>query len=139
MNSAAQANRAMGHHRSCPQCGSQQVSRRHRRTGVQYLRSLAGIYPYKCESCDHRFDSRRSPRAPRQPHPETRRARCPNCHSIHLDRIARSKVPPSWGNLLWRLVRARAYRCPRCRKRFFTLRAQEARSGTSRREHSEPK
>ena len=126
MDSAAQAGRATGHRRSCPECGSQKVARRHRRTGGQYLRSLVGIYPYKCESCDHRFDARRHSRAPRQPDPEARWARCPNCHSTHLDRIARSKVPPNWGNLVLRLVRARAYRCPECRRRFFALRRQKA-------------
>jgi hypothetical protein len=42
-----------------------------------------------------------------------------------VNRIARRKVPPTWGNLLWRMTPAYAYRCPECRKRFFDFRPEE--------------
>jgi predicted SprT family Zn-dependent metalloprotease len=69
----------------------------------------------------------------RRHNPDARWARCPRCHATEINRIARDKVPPSWGNLIWRIVRARAYRCPECRKRFFALRPQKTQSEAVRR------
>ncbi|OFV98344.1 MAG: hypothetical protein A3H28_17330 [Acidobacteria bacterium RIFCSPLOWO2_02_FULL_61_28] len=108
------------HRRVCPECGKEQVHRSRRRTLSDYLLSLAGLVPYRCHECDHRFHVRRRQRTPR-----SRWASCPRCSSNDLQRVAGKKVPHTWGNLPWRLISIPAYRCPGCRNRFFDIRPQQ--------------
>ena len=42
--------------RSCPNCGSRQISKSHRRSFYErYLLALFRVRPYRCDSCDERF------------------------------------------------------------------------------------
>jgi hypothetical protein len=44
--------------RSCSNCGSTQVRRTHRSSGMDRLFSKINLYPYYCQECDarsHRF------------------------------------------------------------------------------------
>ena len=39
----------------CPRCKKDLVRRSHRRGLVEFLGSLIGLYPYRCDGCDYRF------------------------------------------------------------------------------------
>jgi predicted RNA-binding Zn-ribbon protein involved in translation (DUF1610 family) len=111
------------HQRVCPECGEEKVRRSRRRTLLDYLLSLSGLRPYRCRECNQRFyDYSRSRRLPREP--RSRWAKCPRCGGTSAYRIARNKVPSTWGNLLWRILPVSGFRCPECRKRFFDYRPQ---------------
>ena len=106
----------------CPECGEMQVRRSRRRTLADYFLSLAGMRPYRCRECSHRFHARNHTRE-RKPPRRSRYAQCPRCGFTGVNRIARSKVPRTWSNFPWRLLPVSGYRCPECRKRFFDYRA----------------
>ena len=107
----------------CPECGKNSVFRSRRRFPGDHLLSLIGLYPYRCRECDHRFHSRR--RSAGRGEGKLRWARCPRCQSTEIDRISKSKVPPTWTNFLWRWVPVPAYRCPECRQRFYDIRPRK--------------
>lgn len=44
---------------TCIKCGSERVHRSHRSSAKEYLYSLGGLYPYRCNECRHRFLTRR--------------------------------------------------------------------------------
>jgi transposase-like protein len=41
--------------RKCPYCHSSDVRRSHRKNLIEVAVSFAGIYPFRCESCNRRF------------------------------------------------------------------------------------
>ena len=44
----------------CPRCGSEKLHRSHRDNAYErYVLKLVGIHPYRCESCNERFFSRK--------------------------------------------------------------------------------
>lgn len=112
--------------RVCPECREPKVRRSHRRTLADYLLSLAGLRPYRCHECGHRFHARSRARAPQRPK-RSRWAQCPRCGFTGVNRIPRDKVPSTWGNLMLRALPVSGYRCPECRKRFFDLRSPQPR------------
>src|SRR5262245_56046783 len=81
----------------CPECGKSSVFRSRRRFPKDHLLSLLGLYPYRCHECNHRYFTRgyREKR-------ELRWARCPRCGATEIDHIAKSKVPLTWKNVMWR-------------------------------------
>jgi hypothetical protein len=119
-----QHSRGSWRERHCPDCGKSAVRRSRRRTLKDYVAALVGLRPYRCHECNHRYHDRsRARRPPREPY--SWRAVCPRCGFTGVNRIPRRKVPPTWGNLPWRMLPAYAYRCPECRKRFFDYRPPE--------------
>jgi DNA-directed RNA polymerase subunit RPC12/RpoP len=49
----------------CPRCGSEQLHRSHRDNAFErYFLTLIGVLPYRCESCNERFFSRKKLRVP---------------------------------------------------------------------------
>jgi hypothetical protein len=44
-----------GDRRPCPRCGRAQVRRSRRRSPWEWLLRAFCLYPYRCESCKHRF------------------------------------------------------------------------------------
>ena len=112
--------RSSRHRRVCPECGKERVYRSRRRTLEDYFLSLVGLSPYRCHACDYRYHARGLKRPKR-----SRWAQCPRCTFTKVDRIARHKVSPTWGNLVGRLLFFPAYRCPECRNRFFDLRPRQ--------------
>jgi hypothetical protein len=123
-DSKERAQRKVGHERLCPECGNASIRRSRRRTVGDYVLMVAGFRPYRCSECNHRYHDRsRARRLPREPLSWV--ATCPRCGFTGVTRIARNKVPFSWGNLFWKMAPAYAYRCPECRKRFFDFRPAE--------------
>jgi DNA-directed RNA polymerase subunit RPC12/RpoP len=46
----------------CPRCGSERLHRSHRDGALErYVLRLVGVRPYRCESCNERFLSRKKP------------------------------------------------------------------------------
>jgi hypothetical protein len=40
---------------TCPKCGKEPVRRSKRNGFMEQVLSLAYVYPFRCEQCDHRF------------------------------------------------------------------------------------
>src|SRR2546430_5081924 len=43
----------------CPKCESEKTHRSHRQGLTEHLTSVASIYPYRCDECNHRFLAKR--------------------------------------------------------------------------------
>lgn len=50
--------------KKCPQCGGHD-HRRSRRRGFEHVLSVIGLFPYRCDTCSHRFVSLLHETAPR--------------------------------------------------------------------------
>jgi hypothetical protein len=80
-----------------------------------YLFSVAGVLPWRCEGCEGRFHARPSPLR------NIVYAHCRICGNLELRRIAPEQVPGVMA-FLGRLLGFSALRCEPCRHKFFTAR-----------------
>lgn len=101
---------------ACENCGSSNVRRSHRHSGLEYLRALSGEYPLRCEDCQHRFCANILMLS------QMAFARCPQCLSFALSTWDPKQYRiPRWRRLLLRLG-AHRYRCQVCRVNFVSFR-----------------
>ena len=121
MDKATHTKSHHGNEQVCPQCGKVRVGRSRRKNLNDYILSLGGLYPYRCRECNYRYHVRRQHRSPRK----FWWAQCPKCFSTEIHRIARDKVPLPGTNIFRRALGFPAYRCPRCRTRFFDARPRK--------------
>src|ERR1700759_3275697 len=70
----------------CPQCRSGACYRSRREGVVDFLFTLLGMRPWRCQTCDRRFHARRVAI------PFSRYAHCPRCGNFDLERISRTRV-----------------------------------------------
>jgi hypothetical protein len=98
----------------CPQCRSADCFRSHRSGVVDFLGTVLGLRPWKCDTCECRFFAGRVAVA------FVRYAHCPRCGNFALDRIARDRVDKGTMLFLKRVLSFPAYRCDPCRERFFS-------------------
>jgi hypothetical protein len=82
---------------------------------VDYLFGLAGILPWRCESCATRFHSRL------MPFRTFLYAHCGICGNLELQRISAEHVPGMTA-FLGRILGLPARRCEPCRHKFFSVR-----------------
>jgi hypothetical protein len=82
---------------------------------LDYLFSLAGILPWRCESCAVRFHARL------MPFRTFLYAHCGICGNLELQRIAAEHVPGVTATL-GRMLGLPALRCEPCRHKFFSVR-----------------
>ena len=82
---------------------------------LDYLFSLAGILPWRCESCAARFHARL------MPFRTFFYAHCGICGNLELQRISAEHVPGVTA-ILWRILGLAALRCEPCRHKFFSVR-----------------
>ena len=100
---------------SCPVCHSSTSRRSKRRSGLDYLFSVAGVLPWRCESCSVRFHARL------MPFRTFFYAHCGICGNLDLQRIAAERVPGVTA-ILGRILGLPALRCEPCRNKFFSVR-----------------
>ena len=100
---------------SCPVCHSANSRRSKRRSVLDYLFSLAGILPWRCESCELRFHARL------MPFRTLFYAHCGICGNLELQRISAEHVPGVTA-VLGRILGLPALRCEPCRHKFFSMR-----------------
>jgi C4-type Zn-finger protein len=100
---------------TCPICKSRDARRSRRQDATDYLLSVAGVYPWRCQSCHGRFHGRLMPLS------DSLRAHCPVCRNVEVKRIAAEHVVTPLG-FVWRFLRIPAYRCEPCRHKYFSLR-----------------
>jgi hypothetical protein len=100
---------------TCPTCRSVKIRRSKRRTLMDYLLSSAGILPWRCESCELRFQSRPVPFR------FSLYAHCSYCGNADLQRISPEHVP-GWTAFFGRITGLPSLRCDPCRHKFFSMR-----------------
>lgn len=100
---------------NCPVCNAAACRRSHRRSAVDFVKSLLGSVPWRCSRCGVRFHARQSPLS------DVLNAHCANCGNLELMRISGDYVPGAASGL-WRLLGIPAFRCVPCRRKFFSLR-----------------
>jgi hypothetical protein len=99
----------------CPACHSDGGRRSRRRSITDYLLSVAGIVPWRCQQCEKRFHARSVGLR------NVRYARCGICGNLELQKISPEYVSGPL-SLLARMLGLPALRCDPCRHKFFALR-----------------
>ena len=100
----------------CPQCRSAECFRSHRAGIMDRLGTLAGLRPWRCQTCERRFFASRVALV------FVGYAHCWRCGNFDLDRITGERVDPGVFNFLKRACGFPAYRCDPCREKFFSMR-----------------
>ena len=100
---------------TCPACHASNARRSRRRTLSDYLLSITGVLPWRCQECETRFYSRRVPLR------DVVYARCKICGNLELQRIAPEYVS-GVKSIIPRILRIPALRCAPCRNKFFSMR-----------------
>lgn len=100
---------------SCPVCHYATARRSKRRSMLDYLFSVAGILPWRCESCATRF------RARLLPFRTFLYAHCGICGNLELQRISAERITGMIA-IAARLLGIPALRCQPCRHKFFSVR-----------------
>src|SRR5437016_8596885 len=99
---------------SCPVCHSANSRRSKRRSVPDYLFSLAGIVPWRCESCGLRFHARL------MPFRTLFYAHCGICGNLELQHISASHVP-GVRTILGRILGLPALRSVPCPQTLFPV------------------
>jgi hypothetical protein len=84
---------------------------------LDYLFGVAGILPWRCQSCAARFHARLLPFR------TFLYAHCGICGNLELQRISAEHVPGVTA-ILGRIFGLPALRCEPCRHKFFSVRPQ---------------
>src|SRR5260370_26381100 len=100
---------------SCPVCQSTNSRRSRRRSAQDYLFSVAGIMPWRCETCSTRFHARL------MPFRMFFYAHCRICGNLELQRISPEHVP-CVASIVGGLLGIPPLRCKPCRHTFFSVR-----------------
>ena len=102
---------------TCPFCSGHSLRESKIRGAAEWLRSLAGILPFRCRQCGTRFSTSlwdlRS----------WRYARCPKCLGTELSRWSEQYYNAPLGVRLLVGMGATRYRCEFCRHNFASFRA----------------
>lgn len=100
---------------TCPVCHSVSSRRSRRRSFLDYFFSLAGIVPWRCQTCGSRFHARP------MPFRHLRFAHCSVCGNVDLQPVSPERITGMF-SIPGRLLRVPALRCEPCRKNFFSVR-----------------
>ena len=99
----------------CPQCRSEECGRSHRSGVADFFGTLAGLRPWRCQTCDKRFYAWTVALA------FARYVHCPRCGNFELQHIQRDRVDQGVLPAVKRFLGFPAYRCDPCRRKFFSL------------------
>ena len=100
---------------ACPKCGTRDVRLSHRRTFLELLKSLVGVYPLRCRRCRKRWSTSVWAAG------AWKYARCPRCYRQELSTWSEQYYhPPRWTIMLLRMG-ATPYRCVACRCNFASF------------------
>jgi uncharacterized protein with PIN domain len=100
----------------CPQCRSADCRRSRRAGAADFLGTVIGLKPWRCQTCEFRFHASRVAVS------FSGYAHCPRCGNFDLEHIARDRVQDGVLLFLQRFLGFPAYRCDPCRQKFFSLR-----------------
>jgi hypothetical protein len=100
---------------TCPVCHSASTRRSRRRSALDYAFSVAGIMPWRCETCESRFHARA------RPFRQLVFAQCSVCGNPDLRPVSPERIT-GWFSIPGRLLRIPSLRCEPCRKNFFSVR-----------------
>jgi DNA-directed RNA polymerase subunit RPC12/RpoP len=101
---------------TCPECKSMSCRRSRRHGFRDGVLSLLGMKPWRCLVCNERFSARRTPLS------LLHYVHCSECGSISVQKIPGLRVDEDRLGALKRAAGVAAYRCARCRRRFFSMR-----------------
>jgi C4-type Zn-finger protein len=99
---------------NCPICKHEGARRSRRQTTADYILSVIGVYPWRCQGCKARFHARLMSLS------NSLHAHCPICGNLALKRISPEHVTSLFG-FLWRKLRIPAFRCEPCRHKYFSI------------------
>src|ERR1700685_3319512 len=99
----------------CPRCRSTDCFRSPPDGVSAPVSTVAGLRPWRCHTCDHRFYSWRVPLR------FSLYAHCSKCGNFDFEHISRHRVEQATLMLLKRWLGIPAYRCDPCRQRFFSV------------------
>lgn len=100
----------------CPECCGANCYRSHRDGIMDLISSVVGLRPWRCHTCEHRFQAWRVAASFEQ------YVHCPQCGNFDLEHISRERVDQGTMLLAKRWLGFPAYRCDPCRRRFFSAR-----------------
>ena len=100
----------------CPQCRSADCLRSRRGGILDFFGTLAGLRPWRCQTCNFRFYAWRVAFA------FAGYAHCWQCGNFDLERVSADRVPPGILSFVKRHLGFPAYRCDPCRLKFFSIR-----------------
>jgi len=101
---------------SCPKCGLRDARVSQRKSIIEHLRTLFGVYPLRCRRCSARWSTSVWSGG------GWRYARCPRCYRQELATWSEQYYrPPRWTIIVLRMG-ATPYRCPVCRCNFASFR-----------------
>jgi len=101
----------------CPKCGSRNLRISRVRSFAERLRTVAGIFPFRCRQCDTRFPAAIWSLS------AWRYARCPKCLRMELSTWSEQYYHPPLGTVVKLRLGATPYRCEFCRCNFASYRA----------------
>jgi transposase-like protein len=104
---------------TCPICRSKDARRSRRQYAADYILSLFGVYPWRCNDCHGRFHARMMSLG------QSLRTHCPICGNQEVKRIASDRVSAPL-SFVWRFMRLPAYRCEPCRYKYFSIRPRRS-------------
>jgi hypothetical protein len=115
----------------CPKCGSPSVRRSRRANPGEMTKMMAGVYPFRCNSCNERFW------ASVWLFSIWRWAKCPRCLNVSLtDWPNRHYHVSAWTELMT-AIGAKKHRCSRCRHNFTSFRPRLPETESELAEHDE--
>jgi hypothetical protein len=98
----------------CPVCKQPGARRSRRHSLADYIVSVMGIFPWRCNECHARFHARLMPLV------DTFYAHCPHCGNTDLKRISPEYVGSRLASI-WGVLRIPSYRCEPCRHKYFSV------------------
>ncbi|MGC2662387.1 MAG: hypothetical protein WA324_30855 [Bryobacteraceae bacterium] len=111
---------------TCQRCGGRDVRRARTQSWPERIRTIAGIYPFRCRDCNSRFLLSIWLLSKLQ------YAKCPKCLRTELSTWSRKYYRAGlWASFLVTFG-AQKYRCPACRCNFVSFRPRK--SGISKAE-----
>ena len=105
----------------CPECGSRNIRISKSRRFSERIRSVIGVFPFRCRQCDARF------LAGIWSLPAFPYARCPKCLRLELSTWSEKHYHPPIGTTIKLRLGATPYRCDACRCNFASFRARKER------------
>ena len=113
---------------ACPKCGTRNIRASRVRTFSEQLRSLVGIFPFRCRQCGTRFAREIWSIS------SLRYARCPKCLRTDLSSWSERYYHPPFTVVVKLGLGAKPLRCETCRCNFASFRLLKERFSWHRRE-----
>jgi ubiquitin C-terminal hydrolase len=108
----------------CEQCGRRNIRRARFHNLSERFRAIAGVYPFRCRDCHHRFFAGVWLLS------KMAYAKCPKCLRMDLSTWSRKHYNPGLLANFLITFGAQQYRCPQCRCNFVSFRPRRSFAAT---------